>query len=501
MEFLDPAKQTRHRIILWVGYVLVAIGIVIATLVLLYQAYGFGLGKNGTVIQNGLVFLSSQPRPANIYMNGKLSTHQTNARIAIPSGIYHLRLQRDGYRAWQRIIEVEGGDVQHFDYPLLIPKKLTSKKLQTFTTAPGLVTQSIDRRWLLVQKPGSMTSFRLYDLNNPSKGPAKPPTDLNLPDGLLSKATAAGEKWQFEEWADDNKHVVLQHTYDGKKEFILVDRTDAAKSQNLNKVLATDPSRLTLIDKKYDQYYLYDAKAAVLNKASLGAPSLVPVLEHVLAYQSYAADTLLYATDSGAPAGKVLVRLKIGDTIYPAHTFPAGSKYLLDLTKYSGKLYLAVGSAAAERVYIYKDPVGQLRKLPNHALVPVQVLHVHQPNYVSFSNNAQFIMAESGNQFGVYDIENEKGYNYITPQPIDKPQVHASWIDGFRLTYVSGGQLLMFDYDDTNQQSLVAADPAYLPAFAPDFKFVYNMAPNTAASALPGQTNLNQTSLLTPADQ
>ena len=72
MEFLDPAKQTRHRIILWVGYVLVAVGIVIATLVLLYQAYGFGLGKNGTVIQNGLVFLSSQPRPANIYMNGKL---------------------------------------------------------------------------------------------------------------------------------------------------------------------------------------------------------------------------------------------------------------------------------------------------------------------------------------------------------------------------------------------------------------------------------------------
>ena len=77
----------------------------------------------------------------------------------MPSGIYHLKLQRDGYRDWQRTIEVEGGDVQHFDYPLLIPSKLTSKKLQTFATAPGLGTQSPDRRWLMVQKPGSMTDL------------------------------------------------------------------------------------------------------------------------------------------------------------------------------------------------------------------------------------------------------------------------------------------------------------------------------------------------------
>lgn len=497
MEFLDPAQQTKHRIILWVGYILVAIGIVIATLILLYQAYGFGLGKNGTVIQNGLVFFSSQPQPAKIYLNGKLNNNQTNARIALPSGIYHVQLKRDGYRAWQRTIEVEGGDVQHFDYPLLVPNKLTSKKLQTYASPPGLATQSPDKRWLVTEKPGSITDFSVQDLKNPTNAPGK----INLPSGLLTKAVKPGEKLLLEEWADDNKHIVLQHNYDGKSEFILVDRTDAAKSQNLNKVLAADPSKLTLIDKKYDQYYLYDAKTAALRKATLSAPSPLPVLEHVLNYQSYAADTLLYATNNGAPAGKVLVRLKIGDTSYPVRTFPAGSNYLLNLTKYSGTLYLAVGSGALDRVFIYQDPVGQLKKLPNHALVPAQVLHVHQPNYVSFSNNAQFIMAESGRQFGVYDIENEKGYNYVSPQPIDAPQQHAAWIDPNRLAYVSRGQLLMFDYDDTNQQTLVAASPTYLPAFAPNTKFVYTLAQNTAPGALPGQTNLNQTSLLIPADQ
>jgi len=474
----------------------VAVGIVIAALILLYQAYGFGLGKDGTIIQNGLVFISSQPRPADIYMNGELKNHRTNARIALPSGIYDLQLKRDGYRTWQRTIEVAGGDVQHFDYPLLVPDELTSKELRTFTAKPRVATQSPDRRWLLLQQPGSMTSFSLYDL----KDPAKAPVNVNLPPGILSKA-AVKQDWQFEEWADDNKHILLQHNYDGKREFILVDITDAVKSQNLNRTLSASPSRLTLLDKKYDQYYLYDALTKNLRKATLGAPQPVTVLKRALNYQTHAADTLLYATDDGAPAGKVLVRLKIGDTVYPVRTFPADSSYLLDLAKYDNKLYLAVGSGAVDRVYIYKDPVGQLRELPDHALVPAQVLHVHRPNHVSFSTNAQFIMAENGNQFGVYDIENEKGYNFVTKQPIDKPQKHAAWMDGYRLTYVSRGRLLMFDYDDTNQQPLVAADPAYLPALAPDSKFLYALAPDKTAAARPSQVNLNQTSLLTPADQ
>lgn len=498
MEFLDPAKQMRHRVILWVGYILVAIGIVIATLVLLYQAYGFGLGKNGQVIQNGLVFFSSQPHPAKIYLNGKLSKEQTNARIALPSGIYRVELERGGYRTWQRTIEVEGGDVQHFDYPLLVPSKLTSKKLAGFAGVPGLAIQSPDQRWLLVQKPNSMTSFSLYDL----KAPAKAPVDIDLPASLLTKAVH--QNWQLDEWADDNKHILLQHNYDGKREFILVDRTDSSKSQNLDKALSTDPAKLSLINKKYDQYYLYDSSAASLRKATLGSPAPVPVLDHVLNYQSYSDDTLLYATDTGAPAGKVLVKLKIGDKTYPVRTFPAspaGSAYLLNLTEYSGTLYLAVGSANTDKVYIYKDPVGQLHKLPNHALVPSQVLHVPAPNYVSFSNNAQFIMAESGKNFGVYDIENEKGYNYKMDRSLDKPQLHADWIDGNRMTYVSGGKVLMFDYDGTNKQTLVSDSPLYLPAFAPDFKFVYTLAPDVSKGSVPGQTNLDQTSLLIPTDQ
>src|SRR5689334_16343216 len=98
MDYLDPRKHRQHLIMLMVGYVLIAITIFAGAVLLLYQAYGFGLDKNGQVIQNGLVFVSSRPRPADIYFNGKLNKARTNSRVYLPAGNYTLKLQRTGYQ-------------------------------------------------------------------------------------------------------------------------------------------------------------------------------------------------------------------------------------------------------------------------------------------------------------------------------------------------------------------------------------------------------------------
>lgn len=491
MDYLDPKKRFRHHAMLYVGYVLIGIAIVIGTVVLLYQAYGFGLGKNGTVIQNGLFFFSSQPHPANIYVDGTRKSVKTNTRLSLPAGIYNIALQRDGYRGWQKTIGLEGGSVQHVDYPFLIPKTLTPKKIQGYATAPPLITQSPDHRWLFVEHPGSVADFDVYDLKNP----AKPSEPLSLPANVLAKGTGA-ESLQLAEWAADNRHVVLQHLYDGKTEFILVDRTDPAQSINLNTSLSLSPTKLTLKDKKYDQYYAYDAEGGVLRTASLKTPAAQPYLEHILNYQSYGDDTMLYATDSNVPAGKVQIKLRIGDKTSIIRTFPAGTTYLLDLAKYSGDMYVATGASSENKLYIYKDPTGQLSANPNHALVPSQVLHVTSPDYLSFSDSAQFIMIEHGSEFATYDIENEAAYHYNSPFGLDPPQVHATWMDGNRLTFVSDGKLVIFDYDNANRQILVPAASQYEPAFTPNYKFLYTLAPTAT-----GQFDLNQASLLAPADQ
>jgi hypothetical protein len=493
MDFLDPKKRKRNTVLMFTGYVLIGVAITIATVVLLYQAYGFGLGKNGAVIQNGLLFFSSQPHPADIYVDGKLNKSQTNARLVLPEGIYNIQLTRSGYRPWQRMVELDGGSVEHFDYPLLFPSNLTTTKLQNYTAAPGLTAQSPDHRWLLIEKPASMTDFDIYDLKNPSKAP----TTLSLPSSLLTPATTS-QSWQLVSWADDNQHVLLQHLYDGKTEYILVDRSAADQSVNLNQTLSGDSfTGLTLDNLKYDQYYLYNTADDSLDTATLKAPAPVPVLTHVLAYQAYGSNTVLYVTDTGAATGKVVVKEQIGSQSYTIQNLSAGTTYLLDLTTYSSVPYVAVGAASEDKVYIYKDPIGQLSAQPDHVPVPIQVQRVINPTYLSFSPNAQFILTEGGQQFSIYDIGNTHGYSYTATAPIDAPQTHAAWMDGDRLTYVSNGKLLVFDYDHTNQQTLMPAGSAYLPAFAPDYSYMYSLAPVAGSTGF----NLTQTSLYTAADR
>ena len=53
-------------------------------------------------------------------------------------------------------------------------------------------------------------------------------------------------------------------------------------------------------------------------------------------------------------------------------------------------------------------------------------------------------------------------------------------MDGHRLVFVSGGTLLLHDFDQTNLRTLVAAAPDFAPAFSPDYHYVYTLAPPLA---------------------
>ena len=88
MDFLDPVKIRRHKIRLITGYALLGVAIFLTTTVLIFLAFGYGVGKDGQIIQNGLVFVSSKPNPAQINLNGNNTGSSTNARLQLPAGQY-----------------------------------------------------------------------------------------------------------------------------------------------------------------------------------------------------------------------------------------------------------------------------------------------------------------------------------------------------------------------------------------------------------------------------
>lgn len=502
MEFLDPKKQRAHLIRLFTGYILIGIALILTTVILLYQAYGFGI-KNGEVIQNGLIFVSSKPGSADIYVNGKKRSETTNSRLLLPAGQYSFELQRQGYNPWKRAINLEGGTVQRFDYPMLFPAKLTTNVTKRYDMQPRIATQSPDRRWVLIQVAADYRTFEVFDTAKSDKAPLAVTVPSNV-----SNLTGETHSWKLVEWANNNNHVLMQHTATSankaSSEYVLLNREKPEESVNLTNLLGTNPARIDLRDKKHDQYFVYTQEDQRLSTASLEQPQLTPLLDQVLGFKSYGNDMVLYATDRGAESGKVLIRLHDNDRSYTLRSVAASPAYMLELTKYSGNWLMVAGGSSENRTYIYKDPVAKLNEKPDAPLVPIQVLKTENPSYVSFSDNARFIMTENGQQFSVYDAEYDKRYAFTTKAPLDAGQTHARWMDGHRLTYVSNGKIEVLDYDNTNTATLAATEVPYGAFFDRDYEVLYALdaqAVKDAAGKDITQYVLTSTALRTPADQ
>ncbi len=497
MDFLDPKKQRNYKIRLIVGYGLITIAVLLTVTVLLYQAYGFGLDKNGNIIQNGLVFVSSTPSGAQISINNSRYKSNTNVRIPLPSGQYTIKLQRTGYIDWKRAITVEGGIVEHFDYPVLFPLKMQTTAIKSYDFKPRLVTQSPDRHWALVQANEAPSRFEVSDLTQPKLAA----NEITLPDTVLS-VTQAGtlDGWELAQWSTDNRHVVLRHTFtkngEATYEYILVDRSDPSQSINLTTTWGTNPTAVELRNDKYDQYYLFDKTAATLSTASLKVPAPVVYLDHVLAYKSYGSNIMLYVTDKAAPAGKAFLEWHQDDgTNYTLRTLTASQQYLVNLTQYSGDWFVAASDLSDGKVYIYKNPVDMLNA--QHLIVPAYILKVPHASFLDFSDNARFILAEDGSHFGIYDAENSKGYAYDAKLLLDAPQPHAQWMDGNHIGYVSANKVVVFDFDNANQVTLGAANALYQPMFNTDYKYLYTVG---AGADVAKPAALDQTALRTAQD-
>jgi hypothetical protein len=476
MDFLNPKKKRAHRRRLVVGYALMGTLITMATLVLFFAAYGYDIDrKNGGIIQNGLIIIDAHPEPTQIILNGKESG-TTSDRLVVPEGMYEIELKRDGYRSWKHSISLEGSSIEQLIYPVLFPTKLVTKQLQNFESVPSLASASPDRHWLIVQTPASATSFTSIDLSD-NKNPSK---QVTLPSGIVTD-NAGADSFEAVEWAGDNVHLLLKHTFAEGSEFVLLNHENPPASVNLTKLFSAQPfTAINLRDKKFNQYYLHNAADGNVFTANTANPAPTLFISKVLAYKSYQANTILYATNPSNNPNTVEVHVRQGDQDNFLRTLPLAPGFLLDIAEFGGSMYIVSGSPADGKNYLYKNPLQDFHRRPARTPQPFRVMIVPGAQYISFSANARFVAVQSGSAFVVYDAETSRQSRYDLKIPL-APNQKSTWMDGHRLTLNSGGNVLVFDFDGTNIQTLSASLAGFPSFFDRDYTAMFNIAPDTAA--------------------
>jgi len=476
MDFLDPKKRRAYHVRLIIGYILVAIVIGLGTVIIVYGASGYGINtKTGQIVQNGLLFVDSQPGGADIILNGKDRNTTTSARLVLPSGDYKLELKKDGYHSWQRGFTLNEQSIARYVYPFLFPLKPLSANLKSYASLPAFMTQSPDRKWLLVENNAASARTAVFDQIDTTTLDQTTPdeTSVSIPEGLLSDYSS-GSILSEVEWSTDNNNLLLKHDYDGGSEFVVFNRAHPDQSFNVNSLLAINPSQVSLFNKKADQLYIYNQPEGSLQLADISQKKLEPVLlKHVLAFKPYAKNIITYITDDGEPAGLVKAEIRDNGKSYKLNEFSAGSTYLIDAAQFQSSFYYAVGSDTSGSINIYKDPEDSIKDPSIGKAIPTIGLHDPGATKLKFSDNTRFIGAENGQIFAVYDIEAQSSYQYQLSNPL---AAGAAWMDGHRFIGQSDGNVLVMDYDGINKQLLVPTDLSRGGFFSQDYKHLLTIA-------------------------
>lgn len=106
-------------------YVFAALYLALCPLIIMYAlGYIYLPGEERGIIKTGLIYLSTAPEGATVYLNGSRFTGRTPTvlRDLIP-GSYNVRLMLKGYAAWSETVPVEAEKATVLESVLLLPEK------------------------------------------------------------------------------------------------------------------------------------------------------------------------------------------------------------------------------------------------------------------------------------------------------------------------------------------------------------------------------------------
>jgi hypothetical protein len=492
MEFLTPEEKRWRTVRFITGYILIAIAILLATFIAALLVQGYQITNRNSIVQNGLVNVASQPVSAEVLLNGQ-KVDNTPSRLDINEGTYELRLQANNYRSWQKSFNLPGGSVRYFVYPKLIPNNISLSEMTTFEKTPLWASSSPDRHWVVSKQPtDNSVSFSVFDTTKASSTNETGRTQqISIPQTTLVGTAGAYGNVEPVEWSDDNRHLLLLQTLPtGEKAYIVLDREKPENSQNITKLFGLSASQsVALRDKKFNKFYILAKDTGQLtSRDSKDLNVNENIAESVVSYKSYGNDIVAYVTYQNALETEAKVVVKENQkNIYYLQSIkrnPDG-RYLIDMAKYDGDWFYAVSSPVENRVRLFINPLSSNSPGSSLQIKPKLSIPIESPKFISFSDNARFIMAQNANNFAVYDGELKTTYRYSLVNKIAETQ-EVKWMDGHRLKFVDSFKGYIVEFDGTNQQELITSLPnnSFNMFFDRDYEFVFAYQSDAAKNSL-----------------
>jgi PEGA domain len=387
MEFLTTKQKKKKARQLFIGYGLLSVLIALASYVMISTALGYEiLSTKGEVVHNGLLFVSSKPDAAEVYLNGKLESGKTNAKYSIPEDTYEILLKKEGFQDYTSSLSLIGGTVEFITYPRLYP---TSPSILLSMQQAGLTLteQSRDKRWVVSHSKSEPSLFRVIDLQNP-KNQAR---IVTIPTSLHADTTI--ETVTIIEWAGDNEHFLAKlHLADQKFKYVLFSRDNPENIVDVSEVLALEQTdAIGLWEAKKDSVYIRKSNGVVrlgsLKDKSTDASAMIS--DETMQFMPFGNKRAVFSVASGDDTilkyyaeGKVytILNLKSSDRPVTAKIFG-----------FNRNEYMLIAGGSLEKTYLYKNFEKAVKDSSSSHATPYFIMP-KPSNNIDVSRGNRFVM-------------------------------------------------------------------------------------------------------------
>ncbi|MBI3291012.1 PEGA domain-containing protein [Candidatus Falkowbacteria bacterium] len=240
-----------RRRIIYIGFF--AIFIILAPIIILYSTgYSYNFKKN-KLEKTGIIFIESNPKNAQVYIDGKLKKNKTPARFTrMLPGTYKIEVRKDGYHSWSKEMEVKS-NLTTFNRDIIIFKK--SLPINIADGQINILTASPDQKKIVysIIKEG-IEELRFFNLNNNS-------------DFLIQEFSPNSyNMFEFIEWSPSQNKVLLKQALGNINQYLIVD-TETLKIKELSAITRINFERLSW-DQGSDNF-LYGLRQAVLHRIDI----------------------------------------------------------------------------------------------------------------------------------------------------------------------------------------------------------------------------------------
>jgi len=467
-------KELLRRIAVYSLMTFAVIGLVT---LLIFMTLGYRYNQDEGLVQTGLVQFGSQPGGANVTIDSRDFGSRTPSKASLEEGSHHITMQRDGYRQWQKSIDVVGGAVLWLNYARLFPTDLKPANVASFPTVSSTAV-SPDAKWMALAEDPASSTLRLIDLSHDS---AIEPVALALP-ATLYTAPAEGESQRFEltKWDPSSRFVLVKHTYGAQHEWLVVDTQDIGSSQNITKLLGVNASEV--IFSVNNASILYARVDNTVRRIDRGSATISrPLVENVAEFSLYGENVILFTLQPNATTGKRDVGYYRGDDektyVVGSYADFEGTPADIAISQYFGDTYVAVSHE--NKVDIFTGDLDHPDELERVASTKINGGAQH----LSMVTAGRFVIAQHGPAYVVYDLELKKSTTTQLKGTGDVAQ-ELRWLDGYSIWSDRDGVLRVYEFDGANQQEVMKVTPGFNVTLGPGERYLYGITQSEGKSHL-----------------